>query len=98
MKNNQDVVDFLNDLAINGSDTNEGVCWLLQDEFDIELSLPQYVYKSWEHFSGSESYPIRSTDCDLLYGDAFDLLPKWKGEYGKLRRDWCRHLAEYFAQ
>ena len=100
MYNNQDVVNFLNNLADNGSVDNseEGVCALLEDAFNVQFNIRESVYESWEHFSGDDSYPVPSPHLYIDAEDAFYGLPKWEGEYGKLRRDWCRHLAEYVAQ
>ena len=98
MYNNQDVVNFLNNLAIHGSDSEHGVCMLLEDTFNVQFNIRESVYESWEHFSGDDSYPIPSTVLGMTEQQAFHNSPKWEGEYGKLRRDWCRHLAEYVAQ
>ena len=99
MYNNQDVVNFLNNLAIHGSAEPEGVCVLIDRQFSVNLGLviPRDVYDSWEHFSGDYMYPVPSPHLYIDAEDVFYRLPKWEGKYGKFRRNWCRHLAEYFS-
>ena len=98
MNKNKEYAKFLKELSIKGSSTGLGVCSLFEAKFDVDLFdlLPGSVYESWEHYSGWENYPVPSPPLNLGAVGAFVTLPRWKGEYGSLRRSWCLHLAGYF--
>lgn len=58
--------------------------------------------ESWEHFSGSLTYPVpcpefprEETYAAWMYKETENL---WEGEYGELRRDFARHLADYLEK
>lgn len=81
--------------------SNHRVCLLFTRRFISELTelIPYSVYNSWPHFSGNSSYPVPDPNnpsqfsATIKFRDTHD---KWEGEYGRLRREWCLHLARYF--
>ena len=71
-----------------------GMCILLFDNFNIsDASVVRQYFKSWPKYSGNDSYPVPKyrTDPSTAYIETKD---KWKGAYGRDRRDLCRHIAK----
>lgn len=81
---------------------NFGIC------LNLDLKLPNFnsyqlypAFKSWEHFSGNERYPIPSTnsqisaECQYAHTEN-----KWdaKTEYVRLRYELLDHLINYFTE
>jgi hypothetical protein len=75
----------------------DGLCFFLE-----HLSPSGFVrllresYQSWPHYSGNHTYPVPSPEeawtPKAMYWATHN---KWEGEYGDLRRDLCRHFADY---
>jgi hypothetical protein len=62
------------------------------------------IYASWDKFSGKYCYPVPTPACeDGIEGitcpeEMYDYyinndLNMWEGDYGDLRKDLCRHVA-----
>ena len=94
----QDVKEYLLDLAKNGSSMDYGVCVLLIQEYNFKIDTS--VYENYSDWSGYNIYPIKpdnsiqnSIKTKDEASDAYLNLPRWSGEYGKNRREFCLWLA-----
>lgn len=95
-----ELADFLDDLSVNGSKKQKGICYLshysgcIADEaaclWDRWL---RESFMVWPKFSGNMSYPVRHRNVNLYI--AFTKLSKWdkRTQYGKDRRELCTFLA-----
>jgi len=73
-----------------------GLCSEIHDLTGMNaLKLLKEYFKTWEHYSGDEIYPVPSTNkncsAEEYYDSSFNL---WSGKQGKLRRSLCRHIAK----
>ena len=69
-----------------------GICWLLDDTANVHMR--QALFASWGHNSGSLVWPVQSPNKQLAPSDAFEHLPKWRGEYGRLRKQLLQHCID----
>lgn len=82
----------------NGICLNLFLCPPLRGPYRREtVNWIMYLSQYWEKYSGTLAYPI--PDPTLKGGAVgaaivFGSLPKWEGEYGKLRRELCLFLAQ----
>lgn len=64
------------------------------------LKTLEELWKTWEHYSGDETFPVPvpkfldrviqsyfSVDPKTAARESYSYLPKWEGEYGRLRRE-----------
>lgn len=64
------------------------------DEWERLLHIENY-YSGWSHFSGDTQYPVPDPSGGLTPEQVYrGRTPKWKGAYGDLRKDLCRHIAK----
>lgn len=77
-----------------------GICWHINNEIDINFdhSVLCDLFSSWDKFSGEYNYPVPSPNSDMTPRSAFSNLPKWKGEYGKLRKELLKHCIATLEQ
>lgn len=75
-----------------GRGRNTGICWLLEDCACTDIR--QELFASWERNSGSLLFPVPSTKSSYDPADAFEHLPKWRGEYGSLRKQLLQHCID----
>lgn len=70
-----------------------GICYTVDEQQEYQQLLVT-LFKSWEHYSGSFMYPVPDGDKDYSYPpyEAYHLLPRWEGSYGKLRCDLLDHM------
>ena len=93
------LLDNLKKFKEGGYKSELGICCACN--FDLISTLEQRkVFETWEHFSGSDTYPIPSPDRrthaatefnqsrgrDAMYGD---------NPYGNLRKDLLEHCINY---
>ena len=89
-----DLIEYLEALG-NGSlqphNSIEGVCSSVHNEFIHAFNFGD-LYKDfidqWEHFSGSEDYPVPGGKHGF-----FTIALKWENEQGEYRRDLCLFVA-----
>jgi hypothetical protein len=97
-----DLIDELKRLAEGGvpkaGDECLGICFILRNDRALPKQFKESVY-SWEHYSGNSTFPVPHPDFPDNPGKGFlntdDL---WIGEYGRLRRDLCRHFLKYLEE
>ena len=53
--------------------------------------------RSWPYYSGNPAYPVPLIGYSTP-GEAFEEAGLWKGVYGELRRDLCKHVANYLKE
>lgn len=53
--------------------------------------------RSWPHYSWNPVYPIPLIGYSTPE-EAFEKEGLWKGTYGELRRDLCKHIASYLKE
>ena len=53
--------------------------------------------RSWPRYSGNPSYPVPAVSY-LTPKAAFEEEALWEGVYGELRRDLCKHIANYLKE
>ena len=66
-----------------------GIC----GHFEEYPNLVEKYCLGWEHYTGDEAFPVPCPDGPdpaLGYLRCTDM---WSGEYGRLRKDLCRHIA-----
>lgn len=86
------VVSQLRELQCYASEFKTlGICEYFGDYPD----LVETYSKGWEHHTGEENFPVPCPDYPddpgLGYLRCNNL---WSGEYGRLRKDLCRHIAD----
>lgn len=51
--------------------------------------------KDWEHYTGDENFPVPCQDYPDDPGFGYIICDNlWSDEYGRLRKDLCRHIAD----
>lgn len=75
-----------------------GICGYIDDHSGVEYCHPilHGLFKTWDKFSGVLSYPVPDKTGDPR--GAFKTLPKWKGEYGDLRKELLKHCIATLEQ
>jgi hypothetical protein len=77
-----------------------GLCSLLQDMDPVHdlAGMLYFCLDTWPHYSGDYNFPVPS-QSDLDAGSYYLRCDdKWEGNYGDLRRDLCRHFADYLEK
>ena len=94
-------IEALETWAVSGAPlTNVGICSNLDSAIYCEdiywCFVVECAARSWPHYSGSLAYPVP------LHGRlpkaAFEEEALWEGVYGELRRDLCKHIANYLKE
>ena len=91
--NIQDIKQHLLDLASNKEVTKYSVCAELNIKFNYIVEVDNSLYPNC---SGDKTFPVKpgkNSFTSFPEIRAFYNLPKWEGEYGENRRDYCRWLA-----
>lgn len=99
------VRDYLLDLADNEANNTIGICSNIYYDIGIVIGcVPGYqsMLIRWSNYSGNKMYPVPSTitgltpfKCYYKYFDSHEekVHHMWHSDYGLLRRDLARHLA-----
>jgi len=80
---------------VNRGKASRGICFYAS-RYSKQL-FPYFT--TWVHFSGSTTWPIRSTDKHLTdssmwtYASGYNRL-MWEGDYGTLRKDLLDHVIK----
>ena len=97
----KEAIESLETWAVSGAPfTNVGVCANLA--FNIEcVDIDWYFVvgcaaRSWPHYSGNSAYPVPLHS--RLPKEAFEEEALWEGVYGELRRNLCKHIANYLKE
>lgn len=110
MTDNSEVIKMLREWAAgkNLPDGNKGICYYIVHEIDYYPSgeLLQEFFKSWEFFSGNESFPVlvkanAYITQEELIARGYESVAKfqyytqdlWKGGQLKMRQSLCTHIA-----
>lgn len=64
----------------------DGICKLI-DGTCASLNILDDIFEKWDHFSGRHGFPVPHPDAKRTPWEAYSRLPKWRGKYGKLRRE-----------
>ena len=77
-----------------------GICLYIDDHSGVKISHSVLcdLFSSWDKFSGEYNYPVPSPTSGMTPRSAFSNLPKWKGEYGKLRKELLKHCIATLEQ
>ena len=79
----------------------EGICVNLDIAIyckDIDWSfVVGCAARSWPHYSWDSVYPVPSHN-HASPGEAFEEGELWRGSYGALRKDLCKHIANYLKE
>ncbi len=82
-------------------DTNMGICAVVKRVFSVVLPSSKFLgdmlYSDFLGYSGNPVCPIRSSSGFSSHA-AFHILPRWKGNYGRLRRELALYLSRVFAE
>lgn len=86
------------------SSTVTGICYNLKQLVDeLDGGIPPYdlsavlseAWAEWDLYSGDPDYPVPGvggTSAEVMYDRVESM---WDGEYGAMRRDLCRHTADW---
>jgi len=104
------LIEYLKQVPAVGAESNRSICEALDElltnaEFEPahKLHLPsqltvhdwlQAVFTYWPHSSDSLRYPVPSPDIKYTAAMAFDVCPKWWGDYGESRLDLFNLILE----
>lgn len=96
----QEVIEKLRKIAagdLTDVETPCGLCFHLGMPTTTKLlELLEESLETWPHYSGDIAYPIPSLHEDFTPRDVYwSDIPKWEGEYLRLRMDLARHFADF---
>lgn len=104
------LIEYLKQVPKFGAENNLSICEALDEILAVEglepahkLHLPsqltvqdwlKVVFTYWPHSSDSLRYPVPSPDVKYTAAMAFDVCPKWEGEYGENRMGLFNRILE----
>jgi DNA-directed RNA polymerase delta subunit len=89
------IVNKLQTLLDTEEYPNEGICGFLYEQLGVDYEFVGDYARSWEHYSGVRSYPVKP--FDELHDEItafYKVENRWEGEYGNARKDLCRHIIK----
>ena len=100
------MLDAALDIKAGNFDKEFGICGNLSDKvydevpeecYDPRQILKQAFY-SWPKFSDDRFFPINDPKGIETVSNAYNYLPKWTGEYGKLRFELLDHIINFLEK
>lgn len=104
------LIEVLKQVPEVGAEKNLSICEALDElltdagfEPAHKLYLPsqstvhdwlKVIFTYWPYSSDSLRYPVPSPDVKYTAAMAFDVCPKWEGDYGESRRDLFNRILE----